>query len=172
VPQNGQRPCRDPLGSASNNYGYSTQYPMARYQAGSTICLAWPSKNHVAATCTNQYIPDTELALFASATGSSDPNQSVFSRNLIRNWTEHQNGKETQNIYNTLSTCRNISVFQVLLTLRDFNVALYSVKTWISHCAHNASLFLPTCKLAKSTHSNGTGNSTKALTPTPHVGKL
>jgi hypothetical protein len=66
---------------------------MAKYKAGSTVCLAWPSKNHVAATCTNQYIPDTGLELYhGGVTGSSDPAQSAFKQNLVRNWTEHKNG--------------------------------------------------------------------------------
>lgn len=41
-------------------------YPMARYKQGQEITLAWPSKNHVAASCTNPYIPDTSLELFVA----------------------------------------------------------------------------------------------------------
>merc|ERR1719232_1519790 len=41
-------------------------YPMATYQRGQQITLAWPTKNHVAASCTNAYIPDTALELFVS----------------------------------------------------------------------------------------------------------
>lgn len=91
APQSGSRPCRDPL-SGNHASGYSSSFPMAKYKAGSTVCLAWPSKNHVAATCTNQYIPDTSLKLFAAPTGDRDPRQSTFSQTLIRDWTEHQNG--------------------------------------------------------------------------------
>merc|ERR1719222_816338 len=42
-------------------------YPMARYKQGQEVVLAWPSKNHVAATCTNAFIPDTLLELFIAA---------------------------------------------------------------------------------------------------------
>lgn len=41
-------------------------YPMAKYQRGQQITLAWPPKNHVAADCTNPYIPDTALELFVA----------------------------------------------------------------------------------------------------------
>jgi len=41
-------------------------YPMARYRPGQQVTLAWPSKNHVAAQCTNAYIPDTSLELFVA----------------------------------------------------------------------------------------------------------
>merc|ERR1719266_1717927 len=41
-------------------------YPMATYQRGQQITLAWPTKNHVAAECTNSFIPDTALELFVA----------------------------------------------------------------------------------------------------------
>jgi len=49
-------------GPASN----SPAFPMARYKQGQRVVLAWPSKNHVAAVCTNAYIPDTSLELFVA----------------------------------------------------------------------------------------------------------
>jgi len=39
---------------------------MATYQRGQQIRLAWPAKNHVAAPCTNAYIPDHSLELFVA----------------------------------------------------------------------------------------------------------
>jgi len=93
APPSGTHACRDPLGTASNSYGYTTRYPMANYAPGSTVCLAWPSKNHVADTCTNQYIPDTELTLYASGPiGNTDPTQAQFDATMVANWTQHQNG--------------------------------------------------------------------------------
>jgi hypothetical protein len=73
-PAGGAKACRDPVGAAPG-FGYTNIYPMARYTPGSTVCLAWPSKNHVAATCTNQYIPDNGLELYVSPspTGTTDP---------------------------------------------------------------------------------------------------
>jgi len=56
----------------SGNYGGSN--PLVSYQVGSTYTLAWPPKNHVAAACTNPYIPDTALDLYVAAyNGQSDP---------------------------------------------------------------------------------------------------
>jgi len=47
---------------------------MARYTQGGTYTLAWPSKNHVAAACTNPSIPDTSLELFIEPyTEGGDP---------------------------------------------------------------------------------------------------
>merc|ERR1719450_1978576 len=44
------------------------------YEVGQTYTLAWPPKNHVAASCTSPYIPDTSLDLFvAPFDGVSDP---------------------------------------------------------------------------------------------------
>jgi len=44
------------------------------YEVGQTYTLAWPPKNHVAASCTSAFIPDTSLDLFvAPFDGVSDP---------------------------------------------------------------------------------------------------
>merc|ERR1719285_955256 len=56
--------------------GLTSNYPsgVVNYEAGKTYTLAWPPKNHVAAACTNPYIPDTALDLFvAPYNGASDP---------------------------------------------------------------------------------------------------
>jgi len=56
----------------SQNYGGN----MATYQVGQTYTLAWPPKNHVAAPCTNPYIPDNSLELFVAPYNDvSDPSQ-------------------------------------------------------------------------------------------------
>lgn len=50
-------------------------FPMATYQRGQNVTLAWPTKNHVAAECTNPFIPDTSLELFVQPkNGADDPN--------------------------------------------------------------------------------------------------
>jgi len=49
----------------------SATYPQAQYKRGQTVTLAWPSKNHVAATCTNPFIPDTSTQLFVAAQAAS-----------------------------------------------------------------------------------------------------
>lgn len=59
-------------------FGLNSNYPLGvvSYEVGKTYTLAWPPKNHVAASCTNRHIPDTALDLFiAPYNGVSDPNQ-------------------------------------------------------------------------------------------------
>jgi len=72
--------CRDP--PASNDY--TSTYPAATYASGQRVCLAWPAKNHVAANCTNQYIPDNGVKVYRSGVNpSSDLSLSGFRQNLI-----------------------------------------------------------------------------------------
>jgi len=60
----------------STNYAsaYTTESPMATYAPGETVCLAWPAKNHVAASCINPDIPDHGLKVYMSqANPTADP---------------------------------------------------------------------------------------------------
>merc|ERR1719486_1253271 len=58
---------------------------LASYQVGQTYTLAWPPKNHVAASCTNQYIPDTFLKLYMAPydQAAGDPTQDTFRQNQL-----------------------------------------------------------------------------------------
>ena len=78
--------------SRSSSSAYSAQAPMATYHAGQRVCLAYPSKNHVAGS-QNQYIPDHGLRIYRTARdATTDP--------AFRQWPveyqhlngEHQNG--------------------------------------------------------------------------------
>jgi len=72
--------CRD----APSSSDYTTAYPQATYASGAKVCLAWPAKNHVAANCTNQYIPDHGVKVYRSEVNpSSDLSLSGFRRNLV-----------------------------------------------------------------------------------------
>jgi len=65
--------CKMPL---KTNYdsSYSAQSPMATYSPGQRVCLAWPPKNHVAASCANRFIPDHGTKLYMSGPNpTSDP---------------------------------------------------------------------------------------------------
>jgi hypothetical protein len=84
--------CRDPLSTDTSTFGYPSNFPMATYSPGQQVCLAWPSKNHVAATCTNQYIPDTELKIYATKTGTSDPVENGFKQKTVADLGGHVNG--------------------------------------------------------------------------------
>jgi len=86
--------CRDPVQTAPG-YGYTDQYPMAQYAPGQQVCLAWPTKNHVAATCTNPYIPDQGVKIFASGPNpTQNPTQSQFKNFVVDDAVNgvHQNG--------------------------------------------------------------------------------
>ncbi|RHY32112.1 hypothetical protein DYB32_002859 [Aphanomyces invadans] len=58
--------------NAANAYTAST--PKAKYTPGQRVCLAYPAKNHVAAPCTNEYIPDSGMRIYRSKKDeTSDP---------------------------------------------------------------------------------------------------
>jgi len=78
--------------SPSSN-DYTTQYPSATYSSGQRVCLAWPAKNHVAASCTNQYIPDSGVKIYRSGPNpTSDPTLSAFQKNLVADLGAAKNG--------------------------------------------------------------------------------
>ena len=89
-PSGGQA-CNFPMASDS----YSADFPMAVYEAGETYCLAWPTKNHAAADCTNPFIPDTKMVLFRSeANAAADPTQAGFEKNPVpTKFGKHVNGQ-------------------------------------------------------------------------------
>lgn len=66
-------------GTVSN--GLAANYPtgIQTYETGKTYTLAWPPKNHVAAECTNPFIPDALMKLYmAPHDGATDPDQDIF----------------------------------------------------------------------------------------------
>jgi len=66
-------------GTVSN--GLAANYPngIQTYETGKTYTLAWPPKNHVAAECTNPFIPDALMKLYmAPHNGATDPDQDTF----------------------------------------------------------------------------------------------
>jgi len=77
-------PCQSDFDGSYGNY--NDDYPRATYEAGKVYCLAWPMKNHGAATCTNAFIPDTSTRLFHSdADATADPTQAEFKANNVNN---------------------------------------------------------------------------------------
>jgi hypothetical protein len=76
--------CDIPMSTPSFAAGYSAEFPHAVYEQGRVYCLAWPMKNHAAASCTNSFIPDTSLTLMVSSVDpASDPTQAEFNpRNI------------------------------------------------------------------------------------------
>jgi len=83
---NGQAGCPKPR-TTPISAAYSAQYPMATYYQGQRVCLAWPAKNHAAATCTNQYIPDNGIKLLVSDVNpTADPPQASFDAKALPNF--------------------------------------------------------------------------------------
>lgn len=64
---------------------YGGRQNVVTYRQGQTYRLAWPAKNHAAAVCTNQFIPDTSLDLYVfkqqDENNMRDPSQAEFDRN-------------------------------------------------------------------------------------------
>eukprot|EP01117_Protostelium_nocturnum_P007322 TRINITY_DN2619_c0_g1_i4.p1 TRINITY_DN2619_c0_g1~~TRINITY_DN2619_c0_g1_i4.p1 ORF type:complete len:388 (-),score=117.31 TRINITY_DN2619_c0_g1_i4:51-1214(-) len=78
---NDATPCRDPFNGGNS---YTSAYPKAKYTPGQRVCLAWPAKNHKAESCTNAFIPDTQLSLFASpANPTGDITQTQYKQNVV-----------------------------------------------------------------------------------------
>lgn len=62
---------------------------MARYRKGQTIYISHPAKNHVADTCTNEFIPSIDLAVKMSSVQGGD----IFDINLNLVGGKHTSGK-------------------------------------------------------------------------------
>src|SRR5690606_25731125 len=77
--------CRNPLTDPYET-SYSPEWPMAEYHPGQKVCLSWPSKNHVAADCTNPYIPDNGMKLFVSKPNPTADPQSTDEMTLAKDW--------------------------------------------------------------------------------------
>ncbi|KAF0979958.1 hypothetical protein FDP41_001111 [Naegleria fowleri] len=72
---------------SNSNYAsfYTSAYPMATYRPGQEVCLAWPAKNHVAASCTNPYILDTSNKIYISGVNpTNDPSTNNWQ--LLADW--------------------------------------------------------------------------------------
>jgi len=91
-PADNSHPCKEPFASPVSKF-YNTTYPMSTYKAGQSVTLAWPSKGHVAAKCTGEWINETEFAIYRSGVNpTSDPSLDTFKKNLVANWTLHVTG--------------------------------------------------------------------------------
>eukprot|EP01116_Phalansterium_solitarium_P018970 TRINITY_DN5172_c0_g1_i4.p1 TRINITY_DN5172_c0_g1~~TRINITY_DN5172_c0_g1_i4.p1 ORF type:complete len:432 (-),score=68.50 TRINITY_DN5172_c0_g1_i4:140-1381(-) len=99
--------CPHPLNNPVSA-GYTAAYPAATYSVGQTVTLAWPSKNHVAAQCTNQYIPDTEMSIRLSPLNpTADPAIGGFTK--IATLGPHINGQiDFKGFQNCPLFCQNM----------------------------------------------------------------
>lgn len=66
------------------------EYPKATYIAGEKVRLVWPAKNHDAEDCTNPFIPDTAMKIYATMnTGVNGPEKALGNdraANLQTDW--------------------------------------------------------------------------------------
>jgi len=93
------------IGTANN----PVDYPMARYRQGQEIVLAWPSKNHVAATCTNPSIPDTSLELFVAPLAEDGHPDDFVQVKASFSDDPHENGKiDFKGFQNCPAFCENM----------------------------------------------------------------
>jgi len=86
-------------------------YPMANYQRGQQVTLAWPTKNHVAAICTNAFIPDHSLELFVAPFTSTDTAENSWTQVTATSFNEdpHENGQmDFKGFQNCPDFCNNM----------------------------------------------------------------
>jgi len=84
-------------------------FPMATYARGQTITLAWPTKNHVAAECTNPFIPDTSLELFVQPAANGDDPTAWTQVRASFSDDPHENGQiDFKGFQNCPDFCNNL----------------------------------------------------------------
>ena len=136
--------------SYDSNY-YSSDIPMAKYTPGSSVCLTYPSKNHVAATCTSKNILDNGMRIYRSVQKSTDD----FSKEY-----NHLNGKhqidtiDYRGFHNCPGFCNNMdkTVCYMCFNLEsDIESGIYSFK-WVWE--YNPGELYSTCWDAEITNSN------------------
>jgi hypothetical protein len=76
-----------PCKTAPTAGDYTAKYPKATYTPGQRVCMAWPTKNHVAATCDNPNIGDAGTKIYRSAKNpTADPTLTEFHQNLVHDF--------------------------------------------------------------------------------------
>merc|ERR1719462_471682 len=86
-------------------------HDIARYRQGETYTLAWPSKNHVAASCTNPYIPDTSLRLYILDAGKQNADSADDWTQVKASFSDdpHEKGKiDFKGFQNCPAFCENM----------------------------------------------------------------
>lgn len=77
----------------------------AQYTPGQKVCLAYPAKNHVAAECTNKFIPDAGVIIKRSARNSDSD---VFTTQYPHQNGDHVNGQiDYKGFQNCPNFCEN-----------------------------------------------------------------
>jgi hypothetical protein len=75
-----ESPCRNPRNSSS----YSSEYPMATYNAGQKVCVLWPSLTHLSSICYGYTTNDFGVRIYRSGVNpTSDPTFNEFKNHEI-----------------------------------------------------------------------------------------
>jgi len=115
---------------------YSDQFPVATYEAGEFVCVAHPTKNHVADSQTNIFIPDTRMEMWYTPNeqrlGDTFPGTDDFDEIEHLNGV-HVNGQEDylgfQNCPNFLNN-NDRSLCTLCFQIPELNTGVYSF-AWI-----------------------------------------
>lgn len=107
---------------------------MARYRPGQVVTLAWPSKNHVAAPCTNAWIPDTRVELYVAPFEDSG-HPTMYTQVTRASFTEkpHVNGQmDFRGFQNCPKFCENMDKALCTgdFTVPDLEDGLYTFQ-WV-----------------------------------------
>ena len=138
-------------------YNYNSQYyndlKMSKYTPGQQICLTYPSKNHVASECTNNYVPDNGIKIYRSINKNLDNNDFTKEYNHLNGI--HQNGIiDYKGFQNCPGFCNNTdkTVCYVCFNLEnDIESGIYSFK-WVWQFNENE--YYSTCWDAEITNAN------------------
>jgi hypothetical protein len=145
-------------------YNYDTQYyntmKMSKYKPGQQVCLTYPSKNHVASECTNNYVPDNGIKIYRSINKNSE---NELSNDFTKEYNHlngiHQNGMiDYKGFQNCPGFCNNTdkTVCYVCFNLEnEIESGIYSFK-WIWEFNQNE--YYSTCWDAEITNSNNSNN--------------
>jgi cell division septation protein DedD len=151
---------------------YASPYPMATYKRGEKVRVVWPAKNHAVGTCTNPYIPDTQMQLYmdCSASGSRNPSQSSIIKpaNLVVDWKANGDG----GFQNCPFFCQNTDK---AICFQEFTVPTSapsgSICTFVWYWIFNAGDFpYTTCWEACIDGNCGSGGSATTPTKAPTAG--
>ena len=151
-------------------YNYNSQYyntiKMSKYNPGQQVCLTYPSKNHVASECTNNYVPDNGIKIYRSINKNSD---NELSNDFTKEYNHlngiHQNGMiDYKGFQNCPGFCNNTdkTVCYVCFNLENhIEPGIYAFK-WIWE--FNKNEYYSTCWDAEITNANN-GNNANSNNP-------
>jgi hypothetical protein len=141
------------------------EIPKAKYTPGQKVCIAYPPKNHVAASCTNDFIPDTGVVISRSAL---NPTSDAFTQEYVNSNGAHVSGQAD---YKGFQNCPNFcadkdkSLCTMCFTLEDNLAPGEYTFQWL-WMFNSDSDFYSTCWEAE-VSSSGSGQNASPSAPSP-----